>query len=199
MITKRLLARWTLCFWLVLAGCSRPVTPPPAPILTGVPDTTLGPGDVFVVTVFDESALSGKFCVSATGTIDYPLVGRVNVAGKTPPEVATELRKRLAQGYINDPHVTILVESYQSKKISVFGQVKRPGTFNYVTNMSIIEAITLAGGFTALASRNDITLTRVEQGKSRRTVLPVADIGEGRASNFILKPGDVVFVPERVF
>jgi polysaccharide export outer membrane protein len=168
-------------------------------MIPGVPDTTLGPGDIFNVTVFGENDLTGKFCVSATGTIDYPLVGRVVVAGKTPPQVAAELRRRLAQGFIKNPHVTILVESYKSKKISVFGQVKRPGTFNYVSNMSIIEAITLAGGFTPLASKNDITLTRVEEGKSQRTVLRVADIGEGRAANYLLKPGDVVFVPERVF
>ena len=107
--------------------------------------------------------------------------------------------KKLADGYLKDPNVSVFVESYQSKKISVFGQVTRPGTFNYMNNMSIVEAITLAGGFTPIASKNDITVTRVEQGKSQRFTVPVQEIGEGKSSNYLLRPGDVVFVPERMF
>jgi len=192
---------WRL-IWLcsvLLAGCTNPAGPPPTPVLNTTPDTTLGPGDVFEVTVFGEKDLSGKFRVSSAGTIEYPLVGRVKVAGLAPPGVAAKLKKRLSQGFLKDPYVSIFVESYNSKKISVFGQVKKPGTFNYANNMSIIEAITLAGGFTPMASKNKITVTRVINEKSRRFTVPVADIGEGRASNYILQPGDIVFIPERVF
>ena len=162
-------------------------------------DTALSPGDVFAVEVFGEKDLSGKFRVSAKGTIDYPFAGSLKVAGMTPPEVAGMLRKKLANGYLKDPNVSVFVESYMSKKISVFGQVSKPGTFNYMNNMSIIEAITLAGGFTPIASKNAISITRVEQGQSRRFIVPVEEIGEGRAANYLLKPGDIVFVPERMF
>jgi len=184
---------------LLAAGCPPRAGLPPTPPLNPIPDTTLGPGDIFTVTVFGEKDLTGKFCVSAHGTIDYPLVGRVKVAGKTPPQIAEELQRRLARGYIRNPHVSVFVEAYNSKKISVFGEVKKPGTFNYVNNMSIIEAITLAGGFTPMASKNNITVTRREGRTSRRFTIPVADIGEGRAANYLLRPGDVVFIPERVF
>jgi len=170
------------------------MAPPP-----GRSDTTLGVGDVFSVQVFGEKDLSNKFQVSAKGTIDYPLVGSVKVVGLTPPQIAALLRKGLANGYVKDPSVSVFVDSYNSKKISVFGQVSKPGTFNYVDNMSIIEAITLAGGFTPIASKNKITVTRVTNGKSRRLTVPVEDIGEGRASNYLLRPGDIVFVPERIF
>lgn len=162
-------------------------------------DTALSPGDVFVVDVFGEKDLSGKFRVSATGTVDYPFAGTVKVVGMTPPEVASMLRKKLGEGYLKDPSVSVFVESYTSKKISVFGQVQKPGTFNYMSNMSIIEAITLAGGFTPIASKNAISVTRSEHGASRRFTIPVEEIGEGRAANYLLKPGDVVFVPERLF
>ena len=183
-----------------LAGCARSganqrvVVPP-----TAISDTSVGAGDVFKVEVFGEKELSGKFQVSAVGTIDYPLVGTVKVAGLTPPAIAAELRKRLASGYLKDPYVSVFVETYNSKKISVFGQVTKPGTFNYVDNMSIIEAITLAGGLTPIASKNQITVTRAEGGKSVRYTVRVEEIGEGKASNYLLKPGDIVFVPERLF
>jgi polysaccharide export outer membrane protein len=116
-----------------------------------------------------------------------------------PPQVAQLLRKKLSDGYLKDPNVSVFVESYNSKKISVFGQVTKPGTFNYMNNMSIIEAITLAGGFTPIAAKNSITVTRRERGKTKRFVVPGEEIGEGRASNYLLRPGDVVFVPERLF
>lgn len=180
-------------------GCPRTVPPPPMPPLNLVADTTLGPGDVFTVDVFGEKELSGKYRVSASGQVDYPLVGAVKVGGLTPTEVAALLSRKLAAGYLREPHVSVFVDAYNSKKISVFGQVRKPGTFAYLNNMSIIEAITLAGGFTPLASKNDITVTRNEGGKSRRFKLQVKDIGEGRAQNYLLRPGDVVFVPERVF
>lgn len=190
----------SLFLLVVLAGCPR--SGPTGPVMAPPPgrsDTTLGVGDVFSVQVFGEKDLSNKFQVSAKGTIDYPLVGSVKVVGLTPPQIAALLRKGLANGYVKDPSVSVFVDSYNSKKISVFGQVSKPGTFNYVDNMSIIEAITLAGGFTPIASKNKITVTRVTNGKSRRLTVPVEDIGEGRASNYLLRPGDIVFVPERIF
>jgi len=162
-------------------------------------DTALGPGDVFMVEVFGEKELSGKFRVSSEGSIDYPFAGRIKVAGMTPPDVAGLLRKKLADGYLKEPSVSVFVESYNSKKISVFGQVTKPGTFNYMNNMSIIEAITLAGGFTPIAAKNSITVTRTERGRSQRFVVPAEEIGEGRTTNYLLRPGDVVFVPERIF
>jgi polysaccharide export outer membrane protein len=186
---------------LALAACPPARTAPPPPMLPvdNQSDTALGPGDVFNVDVFGEKELSGKFRVAADGTIDYPFAGRLKVAGLTPPRVASLLREKLADGYLKDPNVSVFVESYNSKKISVFGQVTKPGTFNYMNNMSIVEAITLAGGFTPLAAKNSITVTRTERGKSQRFVVPGEEIGEGKASNYLLRPGDVVFVPERLF
>jgi polysaccharide export outer membrane protein len=68
-----------------------------------------------------------------------------------------------------------------------------------MNHMSVVEAITLAGGFTPLAAKNSTSVTRVESGKSQRVTVPVQEIGEGRAANYLLRPGDIVFVPESTF
>jgi polysaccharide export outer membrane protein len=188
-----------LALALLLLGCS---DPPPSQYPAQqvyVEDTTLGAGDVFEVRVFRQDDMTGTYSVSSEGTISFPLIGEVAVAGKTPAEVERELRERLADGYLQSPQVSVLVKEYRSKKISVFGQVREPGTFAYSEGMTVVEAVAQAGGFTDLARKNAVTVTRtVSQEKTRFTV-PVEDIGEGKADNFHLRPGDVVFVPRRLW
>jgi protein involved in polysaccharide export with SLBB domain len=182
-----------------LAACS---DPPPSQYPTQqvyVEDTTLGAGDVFEVRVFRQDDMTGTYSVSSEGTISFPLVGVVGVAGKTPAAVESELRDRLADGYLHNPQVSVLVKEYKSKKISVFGQVREPGTFAYTEGMTVVEAVAQAGGFNDMARKNVVTVTRtVGQDKTKFTV-PVEDIGEGKADNFYLRPGDVVFVPRRLW
>jgi polysaccharide export outer membrane protein len=118
----------------------------------------------------------------------------------TPTEVSHILEQGLKdQEYIKNPQVSVFVKEYRSKKVSVLGQVKKPGTFSYEEGMSVIEAISTAGGFTAMARENDTTVTRIIDGKKRRFHIPVKSIGEGQSANFVLQPGDIIFVPERVF
>lgn len=157
----------------------------------------LDTGDVVTVEVYGEKELSGKFQVSEQGTIDYPLVGRIRVLGMAPPVLADTLRTKLAEGYLKNPNVNVFVEGYNNKKrIVVWGQVQKAGTFNYVNDMSIIEAITLAGGLTPLARKSAVTVTRVEaDGKSKTYTVNVND---GSAGNYRLKAGDIIFVPESI-
>lgn len=161
--------------------------------------STLGPGDVVEVRVFQEADLSGPFRISPEGTIDYPLCGRVTVGGKTSSAVADVLTECLKNGYLKKPSVAVLVREYNSKKVFVFGEVQRPGTFAYEENMSIVQAVTLAGGFTKLASKNAINVTRLVEGQETKIRVAVEDIGIGREKNFVLQPGDIVFVPESFF
>ena len=167
---------------------------------TEPPDTTVGPEDVFDVRVFGEKELSSTYRVTSDGTIDFPLIGTVSVTGKTPTEIADLIETKLIDGdYLKRPEVSILVTEYNSKKVSVFGQVKQPGTFTYQDGMSVVEAISKAGGFTSMAKANDTVVIRVVDGKEKRHKVAVESIGEGRAPNFVLRAGDIVFVPERVF
>jgi len=163
-------------------------------------DTTLGPGDIFEIRVFRQKDLSNEYSVGPQGTIAFPLIGMVKVEGKTPGQIEKELRERLIKGeYLKNPQISILMKESKSKKISVFGQVRKPGTLSFSEGMTVIEAISSAGGFTPMAQKNGVRVTRVvEQSKSRYTV-PVESIGKGKANNFFMRPGDVVFVPERLW
>lgn len=168
-------------------------------VLTPVAATTLGPGDVFEVRVFQEPDLSGAYRLSSAGTINFPLCGSVKLGGLATEAAAHELVRCLASGYVRNPQVSIFVKEYNSKKIFVFGEVQKPGTFQYEDGMNIVQAITLAGGFAARAAKNSTSVTRTFDGTERRVKVAVEDIGMGRAENFPLRPGDIIFVPESLF
>jgi polysaccharide export outer membrane protein len=180
------------------AGC----VPPPARSLVAprppVVDATLGPGDLFDVRVFEEPDLSGTYRIGPEGTIDYPLVGRVVVAGRLPGEIAEILRGRLRE-FVRNPQVSVLVREMNSKRVIVYGQVQHPGTFPYQDPMTISQAISLAGGFTAMASRETVRISRVEHERQQVIEVNLRQIAEGRAPNRFLSPGDEVYVPERLF
>jgi protein involved in polysaccharide export with SLBB domain len=191
---------WLFITCLVLGACTDratapyPTSPPPP-----TSDAAVGPGDLFEVRVFGHVDLSTTYQVAQDGSINFPLIGTVAVEGMTAPAIEKELQTRLADGYLKNPSVSVRVTEYRSKKISVFGQVKSPGTFQFSDNMSVVEAISRAGGFTGMAKKNSVRVTRKEEGVNRRIEVAVEDIGQGRAPNFFLRPGDVVFVPERIF
>lgn len=159
---------------------------------------TMGPGDLVEVRVFQEQDHSGVWRLSPEGTIDYPLCGKVELAGRTSSTAADTLRECLAR-YLRRPQVSVLIREYNSQKIFVFGEVQKPGTFPYDGEITIIQAITLAGGFTKLAAQNNTNVTRLVNGQERKIRVPVEDIGVGREKNFLLQPGDIVFVPESFF
>jgi polysaccharide export outer membrane protein len=191
----------------LLAGCGLFRDPPPSDYPTQevyTEDTTLGPRDVFEVRVFRHEDMSGEFAVSDEGTINFPEIGLVEVRGKTPAQVEQDIQARLADGYLVDPSVTVRVKEYKSKTISVLGQVRKPTTIPYAAGMSVIDAISQAGGFTPMARKNAVKVTRVdaatEAGAPPKTLaftVPVESIASGRARPFFLRPGDTIFVPER--
>lgn len=191
---------WLFPLWILLAACADRAT---APYPTSPPappsDSAVGPGDLFDVRVFGHQDLTSTYQVAQDGTINFPLIGMLAVDGKTATEIEKDIQTRLADGYLKNPSVSVRVTEYRSKKVSVFGQVRSPGTFPFSENMSVVEAISRAGGFTGMAKKNSVRVTRREEGATRRIQVAVEDIGQGRAPNFLLRPGDVVFVPERIF
>src|SRR5207244_4173179 len=124
--------------------------------------------------------LSGLYQVAPDGTIDFPLIGHVIIEGKGATQLAEELRTRLGDGYLKNPSVSVFVKESNSKKVSVYGQVQHPGTFPFSLNMNIVEAITLAGGFTGLAKKNSVRITRKVNGQMVRIIVAVEDIGQGK-------------------
>lgn len=186
-----------LSWWLV--GCGGPGASA-RPVGTIASDTRLGVGDLFEVRVYQEDELTNEFRVSPDGTIDFPLVGRVEVLGLQPSEVADRVRDRLRDGgFFREPQVSVLVREYASKRISVVGAVERPGTFPVAPGMTVVQAISQAGGFTPLASRNDVVLTRRVEGELRRYPVAVDAVANGRQEDIPVLPGDIIYIRERVF
>lgn len=164
-------------------------------------DTTLGTGDVFEVRVYGEEDLSADYRVDQHGTIDFPLVGQVEVLGLEPGAVAALISTRLREGgFLISPHVAVVVREYNSKRVSVLGAVRTPGTYPLRSGMGAVEAIGLAGGFTALANRDGTVITRRGEGDSmRRISAPVDRITNGTEMDVPLRNGDIITVPERIF
>jgi protein involved in polysaccharide export with SLBB domain len=163
------------------------------------PEDRVGIDDTFDVRVYGEADLTGNYRVATDGTIDYPLAGRVPVAGLRTGEIQRLLVSRLKDRYLKDPQVTVTIKDRNSQKISVLGQVSRPGQVAYYPNMTIVDAIASAGGFTGIAAKNSVNLRREAGGKIEMHTYPVADISEGRSPNVMVLPGDVLVVDERVF
>lgn len=195
------LVRIVLVFFLALqlacagAPAKQPKLPPP------IETSSLGPGDVIEVTVYDEPSMSKPFKVAPNGTIDFPLIGTLEIEGKEPQEVAELIKTRLRDGKIlKSPSVSVLVKEVNSKKVAVFGQVQKPGQFPMTDGMTVVQAISLAGGFTSLADRDRVTLNRrVSKDKVVRVVFSVAAITEGKLNDILLQSGDTLYVEERAF
>lgn len=162
-------------------------------------DTTLGIGDMFDIRIYGEPDLSGTYRVSSSGTVTIPLAGEIEIVGLDPRKIEQKIADRLRQGILRNPQVTVMVKDQSSKRIVVLGQVARQGTLSYTPALTALEAITMSGGFTPLASKNSATLTRVEGGQKITIPLPLTDITAGRAKNIYLRPGDILNVPERIF
>ena len=185
---------------VVAAACSKrgvQVTevPPPA-----TDDTTLGPGDVFSVRVFGEEGLSGDHQVAPDGTINFPLLGAVDVGGLEPTEVATKIQNQLRdRDLLRSPHVSVYVEQYASKRVSVVGAVAKPGAFPLEPGMTVVQAISMAGGFSSLADRDGTVVTRRMGDETVRYRVPVERVTRGQAEDIEVAAGDIIFVPERLF
>jgi polysaccharide export outer membrane protein len=158
----------------------------------------LGEGDVVEIKVFREPELAGTYRVTRDG-LEFPLIGKVSAVDREAEAVGEEIRARLAQDYLKQPQVTVFVREHNSRKVHVLGNVNKPGSFAYESGMTVIQAVTNAGGFNKLAATNSVLVTRGPRGAEQKFTVPVGDIGRGNAPNFSMEPGDIVFVPESVF
>jgi protein involved in polysaccharide export with SLBB domain len=190
----------TLSLSLAIAGCyAAPQRISNAGTQGSSSEDRIGIDDVFEVRVYGEPELTGPYRVAMDGTIDYPLAGRLSVVGLRSGEIQQLLVTKLKEGYLRNPQITVAVKDRNSQKITVFGQVVKPGQVPYYPNMTIVDAIANAGGFTSIAAKNSVNLRREVTGKIETHIFPVADIAEGRSQNVMVLPGDVLVVDERVF
>jgi polysaccharide export outer membrane protein len=147
---------------------------------------TLDSGDKLRIVVFGQDTLSNNYTVDAQGAVSLPLVGAVEARGLTTAQLGSAIAARLRSGYVRDPSVAVEIETY--RPFFVLGEVTFPGQYPYVPNMTVENAIAIAGGFTPRASKDKVTITRKVQGAPSRFVLPL---------RYPLRPGDTIEVSER--
>lgn len=165
-------------------------------------DYRILPADVLGITVFQEADLTSTLRVSSEGTIALPLIGAVAVGGRTPQEAAQEIRSRLAQGFYVNPQVTVTVMEFSKRRFTVLGQVQKPGAYDLPDQqeVSLLQAIGMAGGYTRLANPSKVTLMRRTEGRENVFSFNARKMAAGTAeSKFLVQPGDVITVAESRF
>jgi polysaccharide export outer membrane protein len=156
-------------------------------------DYTLGPEDVIEVFVWKEEELSRKVTVRPDGRVALPLAGELVAAGKTPADLEKEIAERLRE-YIDMPLVTVIVAEINSPKVSVLGEVRRPGRFVISQKTTILDAIALSGGFTEFAKRGNVVVLRATPSGVERIPIDVKHLVNQGGRPFYLQPGDTVHV-----
>jgi polysaccharide export outer membrane protein len=161
-------------------------------------DYIIGPEDVLEITVWRNTDLSKVVQVRPDGRISLPLIGDVTAVGKTPTQLTAEISARL-KDYKETPSVAIVVREVNSYAIFVLGEVTRPGKYPLKSKTTLLQGITIAGGFTVLAARNKVVIFRFsDRGNGSEKMKASYDdivLRDGSQQNFELKPGDTIVVP----
>jgi polysaccharide export outer membrane protein len=175
-----------------------------APIESSAPVTVsstyrLAPYDVIDVTVYNEDDLHTRTRLGADGTAIFPLIGTINLSGKTVAEANEMIQKKYSDGFVKDPHILLTVVEYRKNTFSILGQVQRPGIYEIPegTHMSIVDAVLLAGGFSHSADQNGVRVKRMVKGKATIFKVKAGKMADSSdVAPFDIEPGDVIKVNE---
>ena len=178
---------------LVLAACDSDSTPivPMAAAGGGSPGDSnkLGPNDRLRITVFGQPTLTGEYTLDGNGVLAFPLIGNVPANGLTTNQLEQAIAAKLKPDYMVNPNVS--AEIVTRRPFYVIGEVQKPGNYPYVSDMTAVNAIAMAGGFTRRARKNDFYIRRLD--KDGKPVRIEANAGT------VLQAGDTLEVRERVF
>jgi polysaccharide export outer membrane protein len=163
---------------------------------TDDPNYVIGPEDNLIVSVWREPEISRSVPVRPDGKISLALLNDVQAAGLTPMQLGSAIAEKL-QKFISEPQVTVIVASINSQRIFVVGEVGRTGTYTLLPNMTVMDALSSAGGFTPFAKRTKIYILRKENGKMSSIPFNYKEAIKGRRpeQDIALKPGDRIVVP----
>jgi len=182
------------CAAVLPCACSDGAMAPPAALTqhggsSSLPNAyRLGAGDKLKIAVYGEQDLSGQFEINGFGAVSMPLIGEVPARGRTVNELREDLTRRLSQGFLKHPKISIDVIGY--RPIYVHGEVKNAGEFQYKTGVRMRDVIAMAGGYTYRAHTSYVLLTRDGSQQEYRVNLP---------TDTPVMPGDNIRVPERMF
>ena len=156
----------------------------------------IGPTDVLDVNVWKEPDVSRTVPVRPDGKISLPLLNDVQAAGLTPMELQAEVTKGL-KGFISNPQVTIIVTQINSRRVYVLGEVAHPGAFAMLPHMTVLQALSSAGGLGQFAKSSGIYVLRTENGRQVTFPFNYKEVVRGKRAdqNITLQPGDTIVVP----
>jgi polysaccharide export outer membrane protein len=173
-------------------------TPKPAAVTPLVVDADykIGPQDVLRIDVWKEPDISRTIPVRPDGKVSLPLLNDVQAAGLTAMQLAGSLRESLSK-YLTSPQVTVTVTEINSRRVYITGEVTRAGALPLLPNMTVLQALSSAGGFTQFAKLKNIYVLRTENGKQVKYPFNYKEVVKGNLAeqNILLQPGDVIVVP----
>jgi polysaccharide biosynthesis/export protein len=169
------------------------VLPPPLNSAGGLEQSLL-PGDVLTIEIFQASDLNRTVQVDARGLISLPLIGTLTAGGKTLRGLEAEIKRLYGARYIQNPQVSVFLKDSVGQRVTVDGEVAKPGLFPVSYNTSLLDALALAGGFRDLADPRKVYVYRTVGERKLVANYNVADIRDGRMSNPQIYGGDVVVV-----
>ncbi|HVZ61662.1 MAG TPA: polysaccharide biosynthesis/export family protein [Terriglobales bacterium] len=172
-------------------------TPAKSDPIAMAPDYVIGPEDVLSINVWKEAEVSaGTVPVRPDGKISLPLINDIQAAGLTPMQLASEVGARLGK-FIEQPQVTVVVTAVNSRRVYIVGQVPRAGAFPLLPQMTVLQALSSAGGVSEFADTKKMYVLRNDNGKPVRFPFNYKDVlrGVNASQNIVLKPGDTVVVP----
>jgi polysaccharide biosynthesis/export protein len=156
----------------------------------------IGPEDVLDIAVWNNPAISRTVPVRPDGKISLPLVNDVRAAGLTPMQLRDVLTRRLAK-YVATPEVSVMVREIHSFAVTVIGEVRKPGRYEFRSRTTVLDAIAAAGGFGEFAARGRVGVLRQEGAAVKRIPFSYSKgvLSDTPQENFFLHPGDIVVVP----
>lgn len=193
-----------MAIWLVFAAAVWGQNAPdaaPANSSGAKPDYVLQASDLIRVQIFQEDDLTREVRVSQEYTIALPLIGRIDVRGKSVRQLQETIRELYDRDYLVNPQVNVFVLEYAKRSVNVLGSVNSPGfvLFPEEQGLTLLDAIARVGGFSRLADRRKVKLTRTIDGKSTTFIINADDVIEGSTRDaWPLVQDDVIFVPERI-
>ncbi|MBI1749159.1 MAG: polysaccharide biosynthesis/export family protein [Acidobacteria bacterium] len=163
---------------------------------TDDPAYVIGAEDQLSISVWKEPDITRLVPVRPDGKISLPLINDVQAAGLTPMQLAMSVSEKLKK-FISDPQVTVIVTGINSRRYYIVGEMNRAGAFPLLPNMTVLQALSSAGGFTQFANMKGIYVLRIENGKSVKLPFNYKEVIKGSRpeQNIILKPGDTIVVP----
>jgi polysaccharide export outer membrane protein len=175
-------------------GVNKPV--PTQAVATSDPAYKIGAQDVLRIDVWKEAEISRSVPVRPDGKISLPLLNDVQASGLTAMELAIVITEGLKK-FITSPQVTVSVSEINSRRVYVTGEVTRPGAYPLLPNMTVLQALTSAGGFTQFARIKSIYVLRTESSKQVKHPFNYKDVVNGKRpeDNIMLQPGDTIVVP----